>query len=80
MTATPAEVLETARRRSGMSLHQLWLSQALLGGAASPDEVRSFLSGQATPTAHQYDVLAHALNESFLERGLDHLVPYADER
>lgn len=80
MTATPAEVLETARRHSGMSVHQLWLSQALLGGAASADEVGSFLSGEVTPSTHQYDVLAHALNESFADQGFDHPVPYADEQ
>lgn len=80
MTPTPAEVLETARRQSGMSVDQLWLSQAVLGGSASPAEVGSFLSGAAAPTAHQYDVLAQALNESFVDQGLDHPVPYADER
>jgi hypothetical protein len=79
LTPTPAELLEAARRQTGLSVQQLWLDQALLGGETSAEEVGSFLSGATTPNAHQYDLLAHALNEVFVDRGLNHPIPYAED-
>lgn len=80
MTPTPAEALEAARLLCGLSVHQLWLDQAVLGGESSRAQVGHFLSGAATPTAHQYDVLAQALNEVCVDKGLNHPVPYAEDR
>jgi hypothetical protein len=40
--------------------------------------VEAFLYGALQPTPHDHDVLAHALNERFVELGGNHPVPYAD--
>jgi hypothetical protein len=44
---------------------------------STPLEVEAYLHGALDPSAHEYDVLAHAINERHLELGGDHPVPYA---
>ncbi len=78
MTAPPHAVLEAARTSSGMSFTELWVAYFALGGAAQPQVVRSYLGGRHTGS-FDYDVLAHAINERFLDRGLNYPVPYRDE-
>jgi hypothetical protein len=77
MTA-PHVVLEAARTGAGMSFSELWFAYFALGGAAEPDVLRSYLRGLHTG-AFDYDVVAHAINERYLEQGLNHPVPYLDE-
>jgi hypothetical protein len=72
------EILETARALAGMSLDELWLAYMALGGNASPDLMRAYLQGTHTEPVG-YDILAHALNEEFVDQGSNHPVPYADE-
>jgi hypothetical protein len=69
--------LEDARVDLGLSVHALWLDYFALGGYAGPVEVAAFLSGATEPSDHDYDVLAVALNETYLDRGGDHPVPYS---
>lgn len=61
-----------------MSFHDLWIAYFALGGVAGPEEVRTYLGGGAGDSM-DYDVLAQALNEYFLEEGSNHPVPYRDE-
>jgi len=42
-------------------------------------EVEAFLFEAIRPSDHDYDVVAHALNERHVELGGDHPVPYSDE-
>jgi hypothetical protein len=72
------EILEDARRRTGMSVHDLWVEYFGLGGSASPLEMDAFLQGALEPSELEYDMLAHALNEHFMARGHNHPVPYAN--
>jgi hypothetical protein len=69
------EVLEAARAEAEMSFDELWMAYYALGGWAPPELVRAYLDGSSTSTI-DYDVLAHALNERFTDRGGDHPVPY----
>ncbi len=78
MTTQPYAVLEAARTSAEMSFLELWIAYYALGGAAGPEVVRSYLGGRHTG-AFDYDVLAQAINERYLEHGLDHPVPYRDE-
>ena len=78
MTAAPHAVLEAARTQAGMSFVDLWIAYFALGGAAQPDAVRAYLSGRPAYSM-DYDVLAQALNECFLDRGESYPVPYRDE-
>ncbi len=63
---------------SGMSINELWLRQVSVGGTAGSLETEAYLLGLLTPDRYQYDVLAQALNEHFLELGQDHPVGYWD--
>jgi hypothetical protein len=78
MTASPHEVLEAGRTHVGMSFEELWISYFALGGTAQPGQVRAYLTGRAAE-GMDYDVLAQAINERFLDRGGNHPVPYRSE-
>jgi hypothetical protein len=78
VTTAPHAVLEAARAQAGMSFRDLWLAYFALGGAAEPDVVRSYLGGRRGYSM-DYDVLAQAINERFLDHGKNHPVPYRDE-
>jgi hypothetical protein len=47
---------------------------------ATAVEVEAYLYGALTPTPHDRDLLAAALNERFAELGGDHPVPYSNDR
>jgi len=78
VTARPHEIIEAARVQAEMSFDDLWLAYFALGGARPPDMLRSYLRGTATQPM-DYDVLAQALNESFVDAGGNHPVPYCDD-
>ena len=73
-----ARVLEGGRTSAGLTLPELWIRYFGLGGMSSPLEVDAYLQGALLPTAHEYDVLAHAINERMVELGGDHPIPYSD--
>jgi hypothetical protein len=79
MTASPGAVLEAARVQAGMEPAEVWLAYFALGGMESPEIVRAILAGSFAPSRADYDLLAQALNERFIDRGNDHPVPYRDE-
>jgi len=61
-----------------MSFDELWLAYFALGGMATPAGLRGYLDGSET-RAIDYDVLAQAINERFVERGGNHPVPYRED-
>jgi hypothetical protein len=67
------------RRDAGLSRGELWLRYFELGGMSSAFQMEAFLYGALTPTDHDHDVIAHALNERFTELGGDHPVPYTGD-
>jgi hypothetical protein len=73
------EALDRARQAAGLTHGELYLRYFELGGMSSPLEVEAFCYGALQPDAHNHDVIAHALNERFVELGGDHPVPYSDE-
>lgn len=72
------DVSDETRRDAALSEPDLWLRYFELGGMSTPAEVDSYLRCASTPSAHEHDMLAHALNERFSELGRDHPVPYAE--
>jgi hypothetical protein len=68
--------LQDGMARSGLQFDELWLRQFELGGDVGRLEVEAYVLGLLTLDAYHHDVLAQALNECFLERGLDHPVGY----
>ncbi len=43
----------------------------------TPVELEAHLYGALSATGHNYDLIAHALNERFVELGRNHPVPYS---
>jgi hypothetical protein len=70
------DVLELYRREAGLSPSELWLRYFELGGMSTALELEAYLFGALIPTAHDHDLVAHALNERFVELGGNHPVPY----
>jgi hypothetical protein len=81
MSAHDLEELDEFRQGAGLSHGELWLRYFELGGMSTGFELEAFLYGALTPTPHDHDIIAHAINERFSELGGDHPVPYlADVR
>lgn len=78
MATSPADQLDQARQAADLTQGDLWFRYFELGGMSTPFEVDAYLFGALLPTPHDYNVLAHALNERFVELGGDHPVPYAE--
>ena len=78
MTET-IDVLEQARRETGLSVPELWYRYFALGGMRSALDVEAYLYGALIADAYERDLLAVALNERFAELGGDHPVPYSDD-
>ena len=47
-----------------------------LGGMSTALQLEAFLFGVLEPGAHDREIIAHALNERFVELGGNHPVPY----
>jgi hypothetical protein len=76
MTERSGAVLDRARIELGLSQGDLWFHYFALGGMSSAIDVEAFLADILEPTAHDHDLIAHALNELFTELGQNHPVPY----
>jgi len=73
------DVLDAYRQEAGLSHGELWLRYFELGGMSTGSELEAYLYGALRPSPHDYDVIAQALNERFVELGGNHPVPYADD-
>lgn len=78
MVKSPAYALDEYRRDAGLTHGELWLRYFELGGMSSAVALEAYLYGALKPTAHDHDVIAHVLNERFVELGGNHPVPYSD--
>lgn len=79
MNSQVGDGLDQARRDAGLSHGELWLRYFELGGMSTALQLEAFLYGALRPTASDYDILAHALNERFVELGGNHPVPYSED-
>jgi hypothetical protein len=77
MVDVPIDVLDSFRRQADLSHGDLWLRYFQLGGMSTGLQLEAFLYGALEPTQHDHDVIAHALNERFVELGGNHPVPYS---
>jgi hypothetical protein len=73
------DLLERACLDAGLSHDELWMRYFELGGMSTALQVDAFLCGALVPTTHDHDLLAHALNERFVELGGNHPVPYLED-
>jgi len=75
----PNSILEGARIEVGLTHSELWFRYFALGGMSTALEVEAYLYDALTPTDHDRDLVATALNERFSELGGDHPVAYTDD-
>jgi hypothetical protein len=68
--------LNQARIDGCMSHADLWMRYFGLGGISTALEIEAYVYGALEPSAHDYNLLAHALNERFAELGHEPAVPY----
>ena len=76
MSERSPSTLDQARLELGLSRADLWFHYFELGGMSSAIDLEAFLAGILEPSAHDHDLIAHALNESFTALGRNHPVPY----
>jgi len=74
------DTLDQARCAAGLSHGELWLRYFELGGMSTALQLEAFLYGALQPSVHDHDVIAHALNERFVELGGNHPVAYLEDR
>ena len=72
-----ADVLDGYRREAELSHGELWLRYFELGGMSTGLQLEAYVYGALRPSRHDHDIIAHALNERFVELGGNHPVPYA---
>jgi tryptophanase len=75
----PSSILHAAWEQCGLSHDQLWVDYVGVGGACTPQTMGALLSGDEPLGRRQYDFLAQALNERYMDLGMNHPVPYFDE-
>lgn len=61
--------------RLGLTWDDLWVDAHALGSNLSLLEIEAYVLG-LLKDPHEHNVLAQALNERFMDQGLDHLVAY----
>ena len=59
-----------------MSPTDVWVEYFAVGGNGSQEDVSSWLSSAARLPVREHDLLAQALNDRFIEIGLDHPIGY----
>ena len=79
MADSPADQLDHFRQDAALSHGELWLRYFELGGMSTGLQLEAYLYGALEPSRHDHDVIAHALNERFVELGGNHPVPYVED-
>jgi hypothetical protein len=79
MADARVDVLDLFRIDAALSHGDLWLRYFELGGMSTGLQLEAYLYGALRPTSHDHDIIAHALNERFVELGGNHPVPYAGD-
>jgi hypothetical protein len=77
MNEPALDILDAFRQELGLSHGELWLRYFELGGMSTGFELEAFVFGVLAPSDHDHDLIAHALNERFVELGGNHPVAYS---
>jgi hypothetical protein len=80
MVEQGSDPLEQFRQDADLTRSELWLRYFELGGMSTALQLEAILYGALRASPHDYDVIAHALNERFVELGGNHPVPYGEGR
>ena len=74
------QLVELNRRYADLSVEELWWRYFGLGGTSTAPQLDALLHGSVDPTAHEYNLMAAALNERFMEFDPSRSVPYVEDR
>lgn len=70
---------ESCRQDAGLTVEELWLRCFALGGMNGALELEAFLFGALRPNRHEYNLMAVALNEYFMDAGCCHSIAYIED-
>lgn len=62
-----------------MQPSELWAGYVSMGGNLTQSDVLAAMFRDLPIRAHDHNMIAQALNEHFIDVGLNHLVPYHDQ-
>jgi hypothetical protein len=71
--------LRDGLRGANWFVTDLWIAAVGIGGSMDLKDVQNIASGQREPSRREYDVLAVALNEQYLDLGQNHPMNSWDE-
>lgn len=61
---------------AGLSYPQLWVRYMGLGGTGTEADLRRHVGAEDCESDHEHNLIAHAINEAFLDIDSDHPVAY----
>ncbi len=73
------QLVDSCRQDAGLTIEDLWMRCIALGEINGVLELEAFLFGALRPTRHEYNLIAVAMNEYFIEAGLCHSIAYIEE-
>lgn len=79
MSSSRVDTLQAGREMLGLSLGELWIAYMRLGGNLPPYVINAYFQGGPEISDHDYDILAHALNEHFLDQESNHPIAYVED-
>jgi hypothetical protein len=71
--------IDAARRAALVTRMELWVRYYGLGGTASLDDVKGYLTGGAPLSPPQHNTLVQAINEIHIDQGDDHPIAYLED-
>jgi len=69
--------LRAAQEFLELGMMDLWIAYFELGGTQDAAHLNAYLKGDGDVGPGDHDAIVHALNEAFIDRGLDHPLDYA---
>jgi hypothetical protein len=72
-----AQATLEAMEEAGLSLHVVWMRYFSFTGAAGEYEIDAYLNGSMELSAHERDLVAHAVNELIKELPPRRMAPYS---
>ena len=70
---------EVFREQTALSIEELWLNCFARGSTNTPLQLDAFLHGALRPTPHEFNLMAVAVNEHFVDVGVDQFVSYIED-
>lgn len=75
----PRPSVERRAEYNSLAIEDLWLRCFALGTMCTPSQLEAFLRGDLSPTRHEYNLVAVALNEWLSDTGVAQFVPYIED-